>query len=107
MIQTVTDDNFNAIVLNSTIPVLVDFWAVWCGPCRQIAHVVEEISNETEGTALICKCDVDTATEVTARYMIRSIPTLLFFKKGELVHKIVGATNKQTIEEKLKSLITV
>jgi len=104
MIQTVTDDNFNMVVLQSAIPVLVDFWAAWCGPCRQIAPIVEEISNETEGSVLVCKCDVDTVTGVTARYMIRSIPTLLFFKNGELVHKIVGATNKQTIQEKLKTL---
>jgi thioredoxin 1 len=67
---------------------------------------VDEVSREMEGRVLVCKWDVDVATEVPAKYMIRSIPTLLFFKNGELVHKIVGATNKQTIEEKLKSLIT-
>ncbi|HHV03941.1 MAG: thioredoxin [Bacteroidales bacterium] len=106
MSQIVTDDNFNTVVLKSTIPVLVDFWAAWCGPCRQIAPIVDEVSREMEGRVLVCKCDVDVATEVPAKYMIRSIPTLLFFKNGELVHKIVGATNKQTIEEKLKSLIT-
>jgi thioredoxin 1 len=105
MSQTVTDDNFNSLVLKSTVPVLVDFWAAWCGPCRQISPIVDELSQEMGDKVLMCKCDVDESTEVTARYMIRSIPTLLFFKNGELVHKIVGATNKQTIEDKLKSLL--
>jgi thioredoxin 1 len=105
MSQVVTDDNFNTVVLKSTVPVLVDFWAAWCGPCRQISPIVDELSQEMGDKILVCKCDVDEASEIPARYMIRSIPTLLFFKNGELVHKIVGATNKQTIEEKLKSLL--
>ena len=105
MSQTVTDANFSMVVLKSPIPVLVDFWATWCGPCRQIAPVVDEVSQEFEGKVLVCKCDVDASSETPAKYMIRSIPTLLFFKNGELVHKIVGATNKQTIVEKLNSLL--
>ena len=77
-----TDDNFSDEVLSAELPVLVDFWATWCGPCRMIAPIVEELSSEYEGKAKVCKLDVDTAQKTAAEFGIRSIPTLLIFKEG-------------------------
>lgn len=105
MAQSVSDANFKTTVLDSPIPVMVDFWATWCGPCRQVSPIVDELAQEYEGKVLVCKCDVDNATEVPATYLIRSIPTLLFFKDGVMVHKIVGATNKQTLVEQLDKML--
>ena len=101
----VNDSNFNEIVIKSDKPVLVDFWAPWCGPCRVIAPIVEELAAEYEGKAVIAKCDVDNSSEVPVKFGIRNIPTLLFFKNGEVVDKIVGSTSKANIIAKINSLI--
>ena len=105
MAVIVNDSNFKEIVINSDKPVLVDFWAPWCGPCRMIGPIVEELSTEYEGKAVIAKCDVDSSSEVPVKYGIRNIPTILFFKNGELKDKIVGSTTKANIVAKINSLI--
>ena len=101
-----TDDNFSAEVLNSEVPVLVDFWATWCGPCRMIAPIVEELSGEYEGKAKVCKLDVDAAQKTAAEFGIRSIPTLLIFKGGKVADQLIGAVPKQQITEKLEASIS-
>ena len=98
----ITDSNFEEII-NSDKPVLVDFWAVWCGPCKMIGPLVEELANEFEGKAIIGKVDVDTNPEVSAKFGIRSIPTLLVFKGGEIVDKQVGAVPKSVLSEKIEA----
>lgn len=100
-----TDDNFSLEVMESGQPVLVDFWATWCGPCRMIAPIVEELSEEYEGKATIAKVDVDTAQKTAQEFGIRSIPTLLLFKGGKVVEQIIGAVPKQQIVDKLESAL--
>jgi thioredoxin 1 len=99
----ITDSTFETEVLQSNVPVLIDFWATWCGPCRLIAPIIEELAGEYDGKAKICKLDVDNNQQVSTTYGIRSIPTLLIFKGGEVVDQIVGAVPKQLIIEKLSS----
>ena len=101
-----TDDNFSDEVLSAELPVLVDFWATWCGPCRMIAPIVEELSSEYDGKAKVCKLDVDTAQKTAAEFGIRSIPTLLIFKEGKVADQLIGAVPKQQITEKLDASLS-
>jgi len=96
----ITDSNFNEVI-NSDQPVLVDFWAEWCGPCKMIAPVVDELASDYDGKAVVGKVDVDSNPEVAGKFGIRSIPTLLVFKNGEIVDKQVGAVNKSVLSQKL------
>jgi thioredoxin 1 len=104
MTLEITDNN-SANILAGETPVVIDFWAAWCSPCKMIAPFLEELAQEYEGKAIIGKCDVDANNELTTQYGIRNIPTVLFIKKGEIKDKQVGVTDKSTLEKKLKALI--
>ena len=99
-----TDENFNEEVLASNIPVVVDFYADWCGPCKMLAPVIEALAGELEGKVKIGKLNVDDASETARQYGIMSIPTLLYFKNGEVVNKTVGVVSKTEIEQIINSL---
>ena len=102
---TITEDNFDSEVLNSNQPVLVDFWAEWCGPCKMISPMVDAVAAEVDGIAKVGKCNLDDGQAIAAKYGICSIPTLLFFKDGEVKDQIVGANVTQgQISEKLQTL---
>lgn len=98
MALEITDENFEELVLSTNKPVLVDFWAAWCGPCRMLAPIIEELSLEFGEKAVIGKMDVDSQTIYAAEYGIRNIPTVLIFKDGEIVEKQVGVAPKSTYE---------
>ena len=102
---TLTDDNFESEVLQSDKPVLVDFWAAWCGPCRMVGPIVEELVGEYDGRAKVCKLDVDAAQKTAQAYGIRSIPTLLIFKGGKVADQVIGAVPKGQIIEKLDGVL--
>ncbi|MEK6614668.1 MAG: thioredoxin [Bacteroidota bacterium] len=99
----ITDANFDEVVLKSDKPVLVDLWAEWCGPCRMVGPIVEELAKEYEGKAVVGKLNVDNNPNISVKYGIRSIPTLLFFKGGQMVDRQVGAVPKLVLEGKLKA----
>jgi len=103
MALELTDANFEELVLKSEKPVLVDFWAEWCGPCRMVGPIVEEIAKEYDGQAVVGKVNVDENQGVAAQFGIRNIPTLLVFKNGEIVDKQVGVAPKNVLEGKLKA----
>jgi thioredoxin 1 len=105
MALEVNDTNFEEIVVKADKPVMVDFWAEWCGPCRMIAPFVEEISKEYAGQAIVAKCDVDNSPGVAARFGIRNIPTVLFFKNGVVADKQIGAVPKVNFVNKLIKLL--
>jgi thioredoxin 1 len=105
MALIITEDNFEEEVINADQPVLVDFWAEWCGPCKMISPMVDAVASEVEGVAKVGKCNLDDGQAIAAKYGIKSIPTLLFFKGGEVKDQIVGANVTQSqISGKLKAL---
>ena len=102
MAVNINDGNFKHEVLDESLPVLVDFWAQWCGPCRMVGPIIEEIAKEYKGKLKVCKLNVDEAPETAANYGIMSIPTLVIFRKGKIVDKIVGALPKTELEAAIK-----
>jgi thioredoxin 1 len=104
MEKVVTDQNINEVLASSKV-VLVDFWAVWCGPCRALGPIVEEIASEYEGKIVVGKCNVDEAQDISMQYRIRSIPTIIFFKDGQPVDKTIGLVPKEEIVKRINSLL--
>ncbi len=105
MTVAVNDSNFKEAVLDAALPVVVDFWATWCGPCRMLSPVMDAISEKFEGKVIVAKCNVDDSTDIPMQFGIRNIPTVLFFKGGQLVDRSVGAVPQSELENRINSLI--
>ena len=105
MALEITDSNFEQTVLKSDKPVLVDFWAAWCGPCRMVGPIIDELSEEYEGKAVVGKVDIDSNQQYAAQFGVRNIPTVLVFKNGELVDRKVGVSSKNDYAQALDNLI--
>ena len=105
MALEITDETFEDVVLKSEKPVLVDFWAAWCGPCRMVCPIMEELSNDYAGKAVVGKVDVDANQEFAAKYGVRNIPTVLLFDKGELIGRHVGVSPKTTYEVAIDAVL--
>ncbi len=105
MVNEIKDQDFDQEVLKSSLPVVVDFWAPWCGPCKQIAPIVEKLSEEYKDKLKFCKINVDENHDTASKYHVMSIPTLIFFKKGELVEQTVGGVSEKTLRSKIQDLL--
>jgi thioredoxin 1 len=101
---TITSENFESLK-NGELPLVVDFWATWCGPCRMVGPIISELAQEYDGRIVVGKCDVEDNDEVVASFGIRNIPTIIFFKNGQAVDKIIGAQSKDKIREKFEALL--
>ena len=105
MAQALTDSNFSEVVEQAQQPVVVDFWATWCGPCRMISPIIDKMAEKYEGRVNFVKCNVDESTDIPMKYGIRNIPTILFFKGGELVDRLVGAVPQAEIEKHIEQIL--
>ncbi|MFY8137270.1 MAG: thioredoxin [Flavobacteriales bacterium] len=105
MAVEITDSNFAELAMNSDKPVMIDFWAEWCGPCRMVSPIVEEMANDYNGKAVIGKVNVDENPDISAKFGIRNIPTIIFLKGGQVVDKSVGAVPKNVLTEKIEALL--
>ncbi len=105
MVNEIKDQDFDQEVLKSSLPVVVDFWAPWCGPCRQIGPIVDKLSEEYKGKLKFCKVNVDENHDTASKYHVMSIPTLIFFRKGQLVEQTVGGVSEKTLRSKIQDLL--